>query len=106
MIVLRVSTEGALLSGFPDVFWGLGRMLPNKRSEGTAGAVPSRFASVYKHLPCLPVVRPSFSSEKRHSARPYFVLILSSFSSIGSAPSQMKKNVPMARTRSMGTPVR
>ena len=23
MIVLRVSTEGALPSGFPDVFWGL-----------------------------------------------------------------------------------
>ena len=60
MIVLRVSTEGALPSGFPDVFWGLGRMLPNKRSEETARAVSSRFASVYKHLPCLPVVRPSF----------------------------------------------
>ena len=56
MIVLRVSTEGALPSGFPDVFWGLGRILPNKQREGTAGAVPSRFASVYKHLPCLPGV--------------------------------------------------
>jgi len=55
MIVLRVSTEGALPSGFPDVFWGLGRILPNKRSEETARAVSSRFASVYKHLPCLPV---------------------------------------------------
>lgn len=106
MIVLRVSTEGALPSGFPDVFWGLGRILPNKQREGTAGAVPSRFASVYKHLPCLPVVRPSFSSEKRHSAKPYFVLILSSFSSIGSAPSQRKMNVAMARTRSTGMPVR
>ena len=39
MIVLRVSTEGALPSGFPDVFWGLGRILPNKRSEETACAV-------------------------------------------------------------------
>ncbi len=106
MIVLRVSTEGALPSGFPDVFWGLGRILPNKRSEETARAVSSRFASVYKHLPCLPVVRPSFSSEKRHSAKPYFVLILSSFSSIGSAPSQRKMNVAMARTRSTGMPVR
>ena len=106
MIVLRVSTEGALPSGFPDVFWGLGRILPNKRREETARAVSSRFASVYKHLPCLPVVRPSFSSEKRHSAKPYFVLILSSFSSIGSAPSQRKMNVAMARTRSTGMPVR
>ena len=106
MIVLRVSTEGALPSGFPDVFWGLGRILPNKRSEETDTSVSSRFASVYKHLPCLPVVRPSFSSEKRHSARPYFVLMRSNFSSIGSAPIQRKKNVPMARTRSMGTPVR
>ena len=106
MIVLRVSTEGALPSGFPDVFWGLGRILPNKRSEETARAVSSRFASVYKHMPCLPVVRPSFSSEKRHSAKPYFVLILSSFSSIGSAPSHRKIKVAMARTRSMGTPVR
>lgn len=35
MIVLRVSTEGALPSGFPDVFWGLGRILPNKQSEET-----------------------------------------------------------------------
>ena len=56
IIVLRISTEGALPSGFPDVFWGLGRILPNKRSEETARAVSSRFASVYKHLPCLPVV--------------------------------------------------
>ena len=58
MIVLRVSTEGALPSGFPDVFWGLGRMLPNKRSEETARAVSSLFAGVYKHLPCLPIVLP------------------------------------------------
>ena len=56
IIVLRISTEGALPSGFPDVFWGLGRILPNKRSEETARAISSRFASVYKHLPCLPVV--------------------------------------------------
>ena len=56
IIVLRISTEGALPSGFPDVFWGLGRILPNKRSEETARAIFSRFASVYKHLPCLPVV--------------------------------------------------
>ena len=35
MIVLRVSTEGALPSGFPDVFWGLGKTFPNKRSEET-----------------------------------------------------------------------
>lgn len=55
MIVLRVSTEGALPSGFPDVFWGLGRILPNKRSEETDTSVSSHFASVDKHLPCLPV---------------------------------------------------
>lgn len=55
MIALRISAEGALPSGFPDVFWGLGRILPNKRSEETDVSVFPRFASVYKHLPCLPV---------------------------------------------------
>ena len=34
-----------------------------------------------------------------------FVLTLSSFSSIGSAPSQRKTNVATARTRSTGMPV-
>ena len=62
MIVLRVSTEGALPSGFPDVFWGLGRILPNKQREETDVSVSSRFASVYKHLPCLPVVKHLFYS--------------------------------------------
>ena len=36
-----------------------------------------------------------------YSVKPYLTLILSSFSSIGYAPSQRKKNVPMAQTRSM-----
>ena len=40
-----------------------------------------------------------------YSAKPYLVLIRSSFSSIGSAPSHRKKNVAMARTRSTGRPV-
>ncbi len=40
-----------------------------------------------------------------YSARPYLTLTRSSFSSIGSAPSQRKKNVAMARTRSTGRPV-
>ncbi len=45
------------------------------------------------------------SCGKFYSVKPYFVLTRSSFSSIGSAPSQRKKNVAMARTRSTGRPV-
>ena len=43
MTVLQLSAEGALPSGLQDVFWGLGRILPNKRSEETAraGSVPN-----------------------------------------------------------------
>lgn len=59
--------------------------------------------AVYFSIPDAVIL--SFLCVATYSASPYFVLIRSSFSSIGSAPSQRNTNVAMARTRSTGRPV-
>ena len=59
--------------------------------------------AVYFSIPDAVIL--SFLCATTYSASPYLVLTRSSFSSIGSAPSQRKKNVAMARTRSTGRPV-
>lgn len=54
MNVLRISTEGALPSGLPDVFLGLGDS-PQQAERGTDDEPVPRFCKgLYKHLPCLP----------------------------------------------------
>lgn len=58
MNVLRISTEGALPSGLPDVFLGLGDS-PQQAERGTDDEPVPRFCKgLYKHLPCLPVAFP------------------------------------------------
>ena len=58
MTVLQLSAEGALPSGLPDVFLGLGDS-PQQAERGTGNAPVPRFCKgLYKHLPCLPVAFP------------------------------------------------
>lgn len=58
MNVLRISTEGALPSGLPDVFLGLGDSSQQAERGTDDEPVPRFCKGLYKHLPCLPVAFP------------------------------------------------
>ena len=68
---VRKSARRARRQAVERLCSGVGRILPNKRSEETARAVSSHFAGVQKHLPCLPVVerndRSIFRREQRQT---------------------------------------